>query len=91
MVLGITGFDKKPSFERDVRRLDQKEKLHLRSAIDDLLLPQCPNSRNLERMKGYKDIYKIKVTYHTRLTFQVIDGVAVLRRVGPHDEIYNHP
>lgn len=59
--------------------------------MDDLLLPRCPNGRNLEKIDKKKDIYSIRVTLHVRLTFTVSDGVAILRRIGSHDEVYSHP
>lgn len=91
MVLGITGFDRKPSFEKDVRKLSHTDKIRLRSAVEDLASPKCPPSRNLEKLTNYKDIYSIRVSRRVRLTFSVVDGVAILRRVGSHDEVYSNP
>ena len=46
--------------------------------------PQHPSLR-LQKMKGYGDLWKIRVTMHYRIVFQIEGDRYILRKIGPHD------
>ena len=51
--------------------------------------PQHP-SLNLKTVKGVKDIWEARITYHYRFTFRIESEAYILRRIGTHS-IYKNP
>jgi len=42
-------------------------------------------------MGGYKDIWEIRITRSYRMSFKLVDDVAVLRNVDSHDDLLGNP
>lgn len=38
-----------------------------------------------KKMMGQDDIWEARIDYHHRFTFQIVDDLVVLRRIGSHD------
>ena len=66
----------------------------IRTKVDRQLrnLSQNPRHPGLfaRKMTGYSDVWEARIDEHYRVTFQIVDDVIVVRRVGTH-EIYRHP
>ena len=58
--LQIRFFDKKPSFKKDVKRLDQKVIDDLEKALGELQT-ELPPGRNLKKLQGTANIYSIRI------------------------------
>ena len=91
MALGIARLTRLARFEKAFKRLDPGVQDAAKKALSDLLRDPIPPGRNLELVRGRKDVYSIRVNYHFRMSFQVQGDVAVMRRVAPHDELYSSP
>jgi mRNA-degrading endonuclease RelE of RelBE toxin-antitoxin system len=72
-------------FDKDYAALPEEA----RDAVDSKLALFLSNSRHpslrIKKMEGTKDIWEMRITINYRITFQVIEDTAVLRRVGTHD------
>lgn len=82
-------------FEKSFKKLPPDIQQEAKVAIADLLKEVIPASRRLNQLKSYRNpkIYAIHVTrnHSYKLTFQLDDGVATLRRVATHKEIDRNP
>lgn len=77
-------------FVRDYRKLPQRIQKTADKQLDLLLSnPQHP-SLNLKTVKGVKDIWEARITYHYRFTFEIEKDAYILRRIGTH-AIYKNP
>ena len=87
MVLGIKKFKRLPRFDRDYKRLSVQNKSAVNRALADLISEgELPRGRKLKKIKSNKNVWAIRVTQGTRLTFEVADGTCILRNVGEHDK-----
>ncbi|MCZ6635464.1 MAG: hypothetical protein O7G87_18850 [bacterium] len=77
-------------FDRDYARLPRT----IRARADKQLALFLSNPRHqslrIEKMEGYKDIWKGRITRDYRFTFSRIEDICILRRIGTH-EIYRNP
>lgn len=72
-------------FDKDYAALQEK----LKKAVDEKLAlfisnPRHPSLR-AKKMEGTNSIWEMRVSASYRITFQIIDDEAVLRKVGTHD------
>ena len=42
-----------------------------------------------KKMRGYEDIYEIRVSENYRITYQKVSNIAYLRKIGTHDLLKN--
>ena len=78
------------SFVRDYRKLPQRLQKTADKQLDLLLSnPEHP-SLNVKTVKGFKDIWEARITYHYRFTFETVSETYILRRIGTH-AIYKNP
>ena len=61
----------------DIQELIDKQIIHL---LDN---PKHPSLR-LKKMEGHKSIYEARITRGYRMTFQIVNDIYLLRRVGTH-------
>jgi mRNA-degrading endonuclease RelE of RelBE toxin-antitoxin system len=85
--LNITRFKEKPSFKKDVKRLDPKVIKDLERALHDLM-GEVPPGRNFKKLKD-SDVYTIRISLNYRLSFELDGDTAILRRVGPRQKFYD--
>jgi mRNA-degrading endonuclease RelE of RelBE toxin-antitoxin system len=87
--LRITSIRPTPRFRKAYKRLDPVIKEDVDRALEDLLRDPVPNGRRLPKMEGHRnpEVWKIRITRNFRLTFELREGVAVLRNVGSHNMI----
>jgi mRNA-degrading endonuclease RelE of RelBE toxin-antitoxin system len=82
-------------FDREHKRLSPELKQELKSALEDLLRDPIPLSRRFEKLEGYRkpNIFTIHVTknHSHKLSFELIEDRAVLRRIATHSEIDRNP
>ncbi len=61
----------------------------VRKKVDRQLQTLAANFRHpslhTKRIKGSEDIWEARVDYKNRFTFQIANGIIILRKVGPHD------
>ena len=85
--LHITKFKSKPSFNRDVKRLDKRATKDLDKALHDLL-GDIPPGRKFKKLKN-TNVYTIRVGKNYRLSFEIDGDTAILRRIGPRQTFYD--
>lgn len=73
------------SFEKDYRGLPTT----IQKLVDKKLLlfitnPHYPSLR-VKKMEGFDDIWEARVSRDCRFTFQPLEDIWLIRRVGPHD------
>lgn len=87
MVLGIKQFERLNSFEKSYRRLRKQTQTAVERAVGDLLSDdELPPGRRLEKVKSSKNAWAVRVSRGIRLTFEVADGICILRNVGGHNK-----
>lgn len=61
----------------------------VRKKVDRQLRTLATNFRHpslhAKRIKGSEDIWEARADYKHRFTFQIVNNLIILRRVGPHD------
>ena len=77
------------TFVRDYRKLPQDIRELADKQLGLLLSNAKHPSLNLKKMKDPRDIWEGRITQSYRFTFQIIDDVYVLRKVGTHDVLRN--
>lgn len=89
----ITSWRKTKRFHKDYDRLplDLRDRVDLK--LQDLTRPLRPAGMVFEKLKGYTspDVYSFHVTGNYKVTLEIADGCALLRRVADHDEINRAP
>lgn len=61
----------------------------LAAAIDELVAGDVPKGRNLEKLRGYEDLYSVRLSRTARFAYRQIDAdTAVPIAVGSHDYVY---
>jgi mRNA-degrading endonuclease RelE of RelBE toxin-antitoxin system len=88
--LKVARFRYKPSFKRDIRRLETRVTNELEKALDELKSGNLPPGRKLKKLAG-RDTYSLRITLDYRLSFDLEDDTAILRRVGPRQRFYDSP
>lgn len=96
MRLPIKGVDLgRSGFQNDYRALDAEVKAAAKEALSVLLRDPQPKKLRLEKLSGYKrpGIYTIHITanHSHKLSFELVDGIAVARRIGTHKLIDRTP
>lgn len=76
-------------WKRSVKRLPRHFLAELAAAIDELAAGDVPKGRNLEKLRGYEDLYSVRLNRTTRFAYRQIDeDTAVPIAVGSHDYVY---
>jgi plasmid maintenance system killer protein len=80
-------------FHREYAKLEIEMRDRVDECLQDLLRAPLPAGLRFEKLKGYRapDIYTIHVTGNYKISFEITDGIACLRRVARHDEIDRAP
>lgn len=95
MASAFTTFQTIPSFTRDLKRLDAKQREAVKTCIDDLMSDPVPASRRLHRLHPKRlgilsvDLFTNSTTH--KLTFTLEGTHATLRRVAQHKDIDRAP
>ena len=92
MVLGITRLDRLKRFDKAYGKLDGKHQTAVKRALEELLnSATLPSGRKLKKVKSRKHTWAIRISKGIRLSFEVENGVGILRNVGDHDKILDDP
>ena len=87
MVLGVKGSRYLSGFRKGYSRLSKKNQAAVDKVLAELLgEEELPSGRNLKKTKSRKDTWAVRVNKRIRLTFEVADGICILRNVGDHDK-----
>lgn len=76
---------------RSYRRLNEGEKEHVRKALRLLARDLRHPSLHVKKMKGVGGVWEVRASRDLRITFEVTQGVALLRNVGHHDTTLRSP
>ena len=77
------------TFVRLYKKLPDELKERAKKALE--LLQSNPSHPSLghKKMSGQTDIYEVRVSDNYRITYQKIENVAFLRKIGTHDLLRN--
>lgn len=89
----ITRWGKSKRFHKDYSKLTDDLRDRVDGKLQDLMMPVRPPGLCFEKLKGYSDpdIYTIHITGNYKVSMEIKDGFAFLRRVGDHNEIDRTP
>jgi hypothetical protein len=80
-------------FKKSLKRFAERELAE--QAIQDLLLDPLPGRFDFKKLKGYNNpnVYTITISsnHAFKMSFEIKDEVAILRRVGTHKQIDDNP
>ena len=88
MILGIREFQRLPRFDRAYKKLEPQIQFAVDDAIRDLCANPIPPGRKVKRDKAARDIWTARVNRNYRFSFELKDGICILRNVDSHDELY---
>lgn len=84
-----------PGFEKSLGRLSSDTRAMVDKAIADLYLDPLPARFDFKKLKGYRNpnVYTITIggNHAYKMSMEIVNGVAILRRVGTHKEIDRAP
>lgn len=84
-----------PGFVRSLKKIPIDIRPSVDEAIADLALDPIPSRLGFKKLHGYKNtnLYTITIGGHHayKLSLEIRDEVAVLRRVGTHKQIDDNP
>lgn len=93
--LVIKGFDRKPSFDKTLKKCSAELQAQVKEALNALKQSPRPSWIRFEKLSQYRNpsIYSIHVTrnHSYKLTFEVEGDIAVLRKIATHKEIDRSP
>ena len=72
-------------FSKQFVKLPQAVQQKFNRQVKTLAVDFRHPSLHTKRIKGTPNIWEARIDYHHRFTFQVINDLLVLRRIGPHD------
>ena len=78
------------NFLRDYRKLPERIQETADKQLKLLLSNPKHPSLNVKTVKGVKDIWEARATYHYRFTFKIEGDNYALRKIGTH-AIYKNP
>ncbi|MDR2165224.1 MAG: type II toxin-antitoxin system RelE/ParE family toxin [Zoogloeaceae bacterium] len=89
----IHRWKKQRVFHRDYGKLEIDMRDKVDECLQDLLRQPFPLGLRFEKLKGKRnpDIYTLHVTGNYKISFEIENGIAYLRRVASHDEIDRAP
>jgi mRNA-degrading endonuclease RelE of RelBE toxin-antitoxin system len=89
----ISRWKKLHKFHREYKRLDTDLCDRVDECLQMLVCVPIPSGLSFEKLKGYAnpDIYTIHVTGNYKISFEILESTAYLRRIAPHDEIDRRP
>ena len=78
-------------FDRDYKNLPRiiQEQCDKQLAIL-LKNPHHPSLRT-SKIQSFKDIWEGRITKSIRFSFQILEGIYIIRRIGKHDEVLKKP
>lgn len=89
----ISRWGKSKRFHKDYDKLTIEMRDLVDKKLQDLTMPVRPSGLCFEKLKGYSnpDIYTIHITGNYKLSMDITNGDAFLRRVADHNEIDRTP
>lgn len=77
-------------FRKDYRRLPPEIRERVAKALEQFVKNPRHPSLHAKKMEGAAGIWELRVSDNYRITFQFLEGDALLRRLGTHN-ILRHP
>ena len=72
-------------FKKDYKHLPLEVRERTQVALKHFVADSRHPGLQVKKMEGVDDIWEIRVTDNYRITFQFVEGGALLRRVGTHN------
>ncbi len=84
-----------PGFQRSLKKLSPEARSLANQAILDLMLPEIPGKYGFKKLSGYRNpnVFTIMLggNHAWKMSMEIDNGVAILRRVGTHKELDENP
>ncbi len=84
-------FDRTERFKRAYRKLESAEQELVKKALRQLMEDRSHPGLRVKRIQGTDGIWEMRAGRDIRVTFEIVNDVAVLRNVGHHDETLRQP
>ena len=84
-------FDRTERFKRAYRKLESAEQELVKKALRQLMEDRRHPGLRVKRIQGTDGIWEMRAGRDIRVTFEIVNDVAVLRNVGHHDETLRQP
>ena len=82
-------------FTRSLKKIPIEIRPRIDEAIEELLSDPIPGKYDFKKLNGYRNpnIYTITIggNHAYKISLEIVDGCAVLRRAGTHKQIDNGP
>jgi len=79
------------NFAKQVKKLAKRSQSQLSSVVDELIEGRLPPGRHLEKLRGFNDLYSVRLNKNQRLIFRLNpDGTITLTAVGGHKKVYKN-
>lgn len=95
MPQAIKEVTRKEKFKKDYKKLSPDIRKHVDSAITDLLKNPIPKHLRFNKLNGFSNpfLYAIHITgnHSHKITLEIKNNTAVLRRIGTHKVIDRSP
>lgn len=79
------------SFAKQARKLAKRSQSQLAGVVDELVDGNLSPGRNLEKLRGFNDLYSVRLNKKQRLLFRLnTDSTITLTAVGGHKEVYKN-
>jgi mRNA-degrading endonuclease RelE of RelBE toxin-antitoxin system len=86
----IASFKYKPSFKKDIKRLDRRILDDLEKALKELENDSVLPGRQLKKLTDSNKVYSMRIGKDYRLSFQLDNQTCILRRIGPRQKFYDN-
>ena len=84
-------FDRTERFKRAYRKLESAEQELVKKALRQLMEDRNHPGLRAKRIQGTDGIWEMRAGRDIRVTFEIVNDVAVLRNVGHHDDTLPQP
>ena len=78
-------------FEQAYQKLTDDERRSVRKALSLLGENLRHPSLRVKKMEGRKNIWEACLSKRLRMTFELLEGIVIVRNVGEHDKVLKKP
>jgi len=78
-------------FEQAYQKLTDDERRSVRKALSLLGENLRHPSLRVKKMEGRKNIWEVCPSKRLRMTFELLEGIIIVRNVGEHDKVLKKP
>jgi mRNA-degrading endonuclease RelE of RelBE toxin-antitoxin system len=78
-------------FKRAYRKLEPRYRGQVKKALAQLLADRTHPGLRVKRIRGTEKVWELRAGRDIRVTFEIEQGVYILRNVGHHDPTLRNP